>query len=40
MKLTPNQRKGAGFVLVGVLGFFTGHWLPPEVLAELVGAFA
>ncbi|WP_277345531.1 hypothetical protein [Billgrantia bachuensis] len=39
MKLTPNQKRGAALGMVGVLGWFTGTFLPPELLVELLGGF-
>lgn len=40
MNLTPNQKKGAGVALAGIVGMFTGQFLPPDVFASLIGAFA
>lgn len=40
MKLSNNQKKGASLALAGLLGLFTGTYLPPELFAQIMGAFA
>ena len=40
MKLSENQIKGAGIAIAGLLGIFTGTFLPPDVFSSLIGAFA
>lgn len=32
-------KKGGGYVLAGLFGYFTGEYLPPEAFASLIGAF-
>lgn len=39
MNITPNQKKGAGMALAGVIGIFTGQFLPPDVFTSIIGAF-
>lgn len=39
MKLTSNQRRGAALGIVGLIGWFSGTWLPPETVADILGAF-
>ncbi|WP_281506020.1 hypothetical protein [Chromohalobacter nigrandesensis] len=39
MKLNDSQKKGAGIALSGILGIFTGQFLPPDVFTSLIGAF-
>lgn len=40
MKLTPQQKRGSGIVLAGLLGVFTGHFLPPDVFVSIIEAIA
>ncbi|WP_281247543.1 hypothetical protein [Chromohalobacter japonicus] len=39
MKLNDSQKKGAGMALAGVIGIFTGQFLPPDVFTSIIGAF-
>lgn len=39
MNLTDKQKKGAAYAVVGLLGWFSGTFLPPEVVAQIIGAF-
>lgn len=35
--MITKRQKGAALVTVGLLGWVTGTWLPPELVAELLG---
>lgn len=39
MRFTSKQRKGAAFAITGLIGFFSGTFLPPEIITEIIGAF-
>lgn len=39
MKLSEQQKKGASMALAGLVGIFTGTFIPPEMWAQILGAF-
>lgn len=39
MKLNDKQKRAASFGIVGVLAWFSGTFVPPEMIAEILGAF-
>lgn len=36
--MQTKRQKGVALVTVGLLGWATGTWLPPELVAELLGS--
>jgi len=39
MKWNDRTKKSAAFGLVGLVGIFTGTFLPPELFQQLLGVF-
>jgi hypothetical protein len=38
-RFNPKQRRAMSMGIVGLLAFTTGTFLPPEIIADLLGAF-
>lgn len=39
MKWNERTKKSAAYGLVGLVGIFTGTFLPPEVFSQILGVF-
>ena len=38
-RLNENQKKGGALALAGLIGMFTGTFLPPEIFSQILGIF-
>jgi hypothetical protein len=38
-RLSEQQKKGGALALAGIIGIFTGTFLPPEVFSQILGIF-
>lgn len=39
MKFTTAHKKGAGILVAGLVGVFTGQFLPPEIFTTIIDVF-
>lgn len=39
MKMKEQHKKGGALALAGIVGIFTGTFIPPEIFGQILGAF-